>query len=781
MTKAGDTGGEGQSTGRSRFRPAPMLSTRSSDIMMPYRSIIALLTLLFLAAPQRQARAQGAESAGNQYVRASVSTFSGSGRFWITAGPALGGYRFLFGNSFVSSSNLVFRITSGGQTRYFSNIPYEYPYRPILDGGEEIDYKPYDSLYASADTLAVAWRGMLGFNVVMRLIPEKPSGAYQNGSDVRLEFSHEAAPSAPADARLGIFMMLDCYNAQAGPIDGATTITASNEHFPIGRGGRVMRGSDLPAFYHIGAARYGDPLNTVLGVHRLTGTSHDGLPLTAPDFLAVGEWADVLRDDYWEIDSAAVAGTPIVDCATAVRWSGLRGRGIVRTAFGSSDRDGNNFFTCRDSLLFVAVRTLRVVEQFEAGAPYSPSEFDVEAWVANLDADSAFVGTVMLDGPAPSEGLVIDPTTSSAQSISLAPRAVGRLRWRMTIAPDAGVVNANVPLALQFAPAGGGPARPFLDVCAPTVTVRGIARPNQDTMAPTIVRTGSGTAPRHWTFRASDRHPGYDDDKGLDTFRLIAGGTFNMRMVATGLRRCDTSAPMDLRAEVIDTTRPAGLLVAVYDCAGNAAYDTASYRPPPRDTLAPVIVRLDSTRTSWMFRTGDLHPGYQYDTGLDTIRAEAGRLLNMGLTVVPFIRCDTLSTPLITATVVDTTKPAFVVFAVRDCAGNLAYDSASFTPLPAGVAGHDIAGAALGIGDVRPQPLRASKGAVLEAELHNVGPRGADACLISIEGIELVCWTVQAGASALRCPLPASAASGLYILEVRSGAQRAARSVLILR
>src|SRR5436190_2069678 len=89
------------------------------------RTAVLLITVLLSAA--HVLHAQEVKSVGNAYVRANVSTLESSGRFWITAGPALGTYRFLFGNAFIATSNIVFRVTQSGTDTYFSNIPFSFP------------------------------------------------------------------------------------------------------------------------------------------------------------------------------------------------------------------------------------------------------------------------------------------------------------------------------------------------------------------------------------------------------------------------------------------------------------------------------------------------------------------------------------------------------------------------------------------------------------------------------------------------------------------------------
>src|SRR4051812_2655100 len=154
---------------------------------LPHVLIVAL-TLAFLASGG--VLAQEMTSVGNQYVTASVvsdnaSNFGG-GRFIISAGPAAGSFLFLFR----ITSNVVFKIRSNGQDFYYTNAKDAFGGQPTINGVTPAPNQPFDSLYSSADTIAVIWKNLNGFTITMRLIPEKPTTIYDRGSDVLIEFSY---------------------------------------------------------------------------------------------------------------------------------------------------------------------------------------------------------------------------------------------------------------------------------------------------------------------------------------------------------------------------------------------------------------------------------------------------------------------------------------------------------------------------------------------------------------------------------------------------------------
>jgi hypothetical protein len=254
-----------------------------------------------------------------------------------------------------------------------------------------------------------------------------------------------------------------------------------------------------------------------------------------------------------------------------------------------------------------------------------------------------------------------------------------------------------------------------------------------------------------------------------------------MMLTVDTLRRCDTAANAVARAQVIDTTLPARLLLLVRDCRGNTSYDSIIYKPAPRDTMAPVIVHLDSTATRWTIRAGDLHPGYAFDTGIDTVRIVPGKLLNFNLQVGPFARCDTSQIPVIVARVVDTTLPASIEYVVVDCRGNAIRDSIGYAPLPADVEIGDDARTPLEIVDIRPQPLLLTTNAVVQVRVRGARLHGLAAELIRPDGTVVVRETYPAGTTLLRLQYGADLASGAYLLRVQGASGSAQRMIIAVR
>lgn len=116
------------------------------------------------------------------------------------------------------------------------------------------------------------------------------------------------------------------------------------------------------------------------------------------------------------------------------------------------------------------------------------------------------------------------------------------------------------------------------------------------------------------------------------------------------------------------------------------------FKLPPCDTLAPVIERLGSGRNTtayWDLQTYDRHPGFDYDTGLDSIGIIENEGNNFRLTIDPatFNRCDVKETVRMRAEVIDTSRRGRLVFWVRDCRkgscpANRAIDSIIYNPRP---------------------------------------------------------------------------------------------------
>ncbi|MBS1912074.1 MAG: hypothetical protein JST22_08820 [Bacteroidetes bacterium] len=739
---------------------------------------MALALLCALCIPFRAA-AQ-IHVAGNQYITANVSSASSAGRFWITSGPANGSYRLLFGSNLISTSNVIFKVSDGGTDHYFSNIPLDYPVRPKLpDGVNEVDFTPYDSIHASPDTIALGWNDIGGFGVVMRFIPEKPSSPYQNGADMRLEFSYRRT-TASGNATLGIFLMLDSYSAQAGGINGVSTIVTDRNYFAIhGRGRSYSAGRDtLPTFYHAGDPLYEDPLNYVMAVHRLSPASHGGVPLTPPSYFAVGD-LEVLRETLWAADSAALAGTPLEDCATITRWDNLRGDGIVRTAFGSADRNGNNFYNCRDSSLFVVMRTVRLVEQTEAGGPYAPSIFDVDLWLANTQRpDSQLSATIVLDPPPARTGLVIDASTPSARKVNLPVGGVSHLTWRMNVDPAAKVVQSDVPLSFRYM-FDSGQAAPFHDICAPVITVRGVPESTDDVMPPVIAYRFDSTIPN---FHIYDRHAGYVHDTGIDTVFLVPGGSYNTEIRMAQLHRCDTSYTATVVIGVVDVHASSRYLLAVYDCRGNVAYDSNSFIPSVPDEYPPVVERLDSTGTSWTWRAYDHHVGYVRDSGLRTVKQTAGSPAeNMEFEVTKFAQCDTSAVAIITLRVTDSTLPGRCVFEATDCGDNRRLDSVIYVPRKSGVESDGVVAHQLHIAWLRPQPLYLGRTSGLEVELAGGLGGSLRAELAALDGTIAARWVVENAGTLCRFDFPADTPSGVYTLVVRGVRGEDRARVVVIR
>jgi hypothetical protein len=437
---------------------------------------ILIAAVLFATACSGRLSAQTLVSAGNQFVKVSVvsdtASNTGGGRFVIDAGPALNDYRLLY----YITSNVVFKITSGGVDSYFTNARSMFGGAPSIDSVTFVPYRAFDSIYSSADTIAVTWKRLAGsVDVTMRMIPEVPGSPYVQGSDVLIEFSYSPTPGA-APAELGVLMMLDTYNGQAAGATGGSgdksSVMTSRGYFPTAQPGRLFarQADEIPEFYHVGNFLYTAPLNDLLPIHRLKGTSHNGAPLTEPELLAIGDW-HVLRNVGWDVQSPMVTSRNVGDCATIVRWSGLRNAGTIRTAFGVDDRLGNDMYHCRDSRIFVDIATERVVVPSDDGVTYAERKFDVTMWATNTGDSAANITISLAD-------LVGDPTAGrfaldsapAAQSGAFQPHETRMFRWRLKTLPGFTDVR-DVPLDFKYQYEGTS-ASTFKMACMPIITVR---------------------------------------------------------------------------------------------------------------------------------------------------------------------------------------------------------------------------------------------------------------------------------------------------------------------
>lgn len=566
---------------------------------------LSLVVLAFVLAIVNAGRlpAQDLTVVGTPYVTGEVVTNAssayGGGRFNINAGPFYGSYRFLYN----LTSHVVFRVNTQSGVFYYTNSKNVVGEQPSPDGVTPVPYRAFDSTYLNVDTVGVIWKNMNGYTVEMRLYPEQALTPYDRGGDIIVEFKYSFLPFAPA-ADLGIFMMLDTYNGQAEGAGGGgdkSSVMTTRGYFPSDGPGKVFQlpFEPIPEFYHVGNFLYQTPLNTVLPVHRLLGKSHSGLPLTDPELFAIGNWRK-LRFLAWDID---LGGLNISDCATITRWGGLRGNGMIRTAFGMNDKEGNNIFHCRDQRVFVDIRTERVIEQKSKDGAYSPAQFNVELWITNT-SDLATTATVTFNTPigAPRNTgrLSIDPSTPAAQVATLAIRETKKMLWKVNLAPSTNDSLIDIPLDFRFQLSGttGGP-RVFRLPCTPIITIKGFREPQTpvDTMAPPIVRQGFTRRPDPlWRFQTFDRHLGYIYDTGLD--RIVVERNDNANFVfgyqPINFTRCDTTRTVDMTARVVDTTKAGYIVFAVYDCRGNVTRDSAIYNPRP-DIFKPELVRSDSS------------------------------------------------------------------------------------------------------------------------------------------------------------------------------------------
>jgi hypothetical protein len=668
-------------------------------------AFVAAVVMLF-AASTAPAQYRTVETVNNQFIKTWVTTAGNAGRFWMTAGPYYrDSIRFLYATnpSFVTS-NIVFRIARGTEVTYYCNQPNNYfSWRPT-NGRDTAVFKPFDTLYIHQDTMFIVWRGMSGYDVTLRFIAEKPATIYDTGGDMVMEFSYKLADFAPM-ADLGILMMLDTFNSQGGSQDGGgmgdqPSVMTSNGYLPVNGNQNDARftGAGVPEWYHIGNFQFRDPINDIFPIHRLSGKTHGGKPLTAPNVLAVGNWY-MLRNVAWDLPSE-FASSGFGDCATITRWEGLIGEGVVRTAFGVSDKGGNNNFTCRDNNLFVDIRAPRLITQAVKNGPYSIQEFDVEMWASNLSETSAASPTIRLLSPLPSlpsypipgNRLILDSVaTPASQTVYIPPRGTVKLRWHLKVNPAS---RDTLVQLVFFANYANSMERRFLEDCMPLITVKGWQEPPPpvDTLAPVIEPIDAGRAATvYWKFKLYDRHPGYKWDTGMRyPLDVLASENVRLSLSPSAFPSCDTAQTVDLSIDVIDTVRPASLTLRLVDCAGNDSIATVVYAPRP-DTFPPEVVVVQQSGSYGPpcnvrhYELTLLDQNHQYsnagDYGFGAVVVEAQdnfRVnINNGVVIQPFDRRAT-----IVADVIDTMRDGQLVIRVFDFAGNESTIAYAYCTLP---------------------------------------------------------------------------------------------------
>lgn len=673
---------------------------------------VCFLFWIFLVCSVPLLRAQQVTSVGNRFVRANVVTNDRSGKFGITAGPAGQFNRFLYQTVTLITSHVVFRVDqSNGTTRYACNVPDRFGNgvipRPRSSTGN-VPFKPFDSVYVSADTIAVIWKNIYGYRITMRFVPEASTSVYDDGADMLLEFEYEKI--IYSFARLGILLMLDTYNSQAsnfssGGFGDQTSVVSDRGLWNVNTPGRIFTPpyDPPPDFYHVGNFLAESPMNTVFPIHKLRGTTRRGVKLTPPSLFVIDDWRR-LRESSW-YPPGDVGTESFVDCATLTRWDSLVGKGVVRTSFGLNNRGSNEMFTCRNGGAFIDIRTKRVVTQSVKNGPYDYEQFDVEMWVSNTSIQYAATPFIRLDQPITSipngtERLTLDPSTPQIQRTQLGPGGTQKLRWRLNVNRNSSDTQAIVRFSWRNKVEE--PFTGFAEPCEPLVTVIGFIdpppAPPKDTLAPVIepisaVRDTTAL----WISRTADRHLNFEFDTGIDTIRVVEnlGGNFTFTADPFPFQRCDTAQQVLLFARVKDTTIAGRLIYEVADCNGNRRFDTIIYRPRP-DTFPPTFTTLgigaeggsDCNARSYEVTVGDSVNQFTFsgDHGLGLIEV-VGPLLNF---TPPEINYDNNGTPInrfdrratFRLQVIDTMQLGQAQIRVADFAGNDTILTLNYCPLP---------------------------------------------------------------------------------------------------
>ncbi len=572
-------------------------------IILSFTSFLTLLLLPMVLSAQT-------ERIENAFSSAIVSTDKQSGRFYLATGAQYGYTRYTFHGSRTAgtiTSNVVFRIERNGASQWFTNVPNptQIGGRPQVPGGEAI-FAPYDSIYVSPgrDTMEVIWTDLSFFDITMRFVGELPRHEYDDGADILVEFDYRITPGSPFSGNLGIFMMLDIDNGTVSSVDGSdrVSILTDRGYYPSRFNGAIFQKEfdQIPEYYLAGDFDLKESINDIFSVHRLKGTSLGGAPLTEPTEFAIGKWQDFSKLS-WFINGD-VTSKSINDIATALRWENLGNGGLVRTAFGTTSKEGNNFYHCRDSSMFVVMRTERVVKQAVVNGPYTPDEFDIEMWVTNTNQavdrefDIGFRSNVR-SLPDNTRRLSFVGSDPLIRTETLLPFRTKKLTWRAKVNTQSNDTLAFLDMVYRDSSDLEQPLVNFKQACVPKISFRGaFIPPPPDNRPPIIDAIGQGRdATVWWTFKTYDRHPAYPYDTGLDKIEVTQNDGNNMRLILnpSPFDRCDVNETVDMRFEVRDTTRPGLMVVRVTDCEGNSLTVQRAYAPRP-DPFVPEITRIDS-------------------------------------------------------------------------------------------------------------------------------------------------------------------------------------------
>lgn len=421
-------------------------SISTEEFLVKYHiAALSLVYIIVYALPAHQSLYAQEEilTVENEFSTVFVTTGQKSGRFWFAAGKEQEYARYTYAgarNATTITSNVVFRIEEAdGRVYYSCNAPTD-----LMNGGRrpeaehgEVPFLPYDSLLHSPnnDSLEIYWT-FGAYSVTMRFVAEKPANSYDNGADILLEFEARLRDPKLAGAKLGVFLMLDTDNSSidSNISDKATLITDRSIYTWAGTGGLLSRDSGtIPDYYLVGLFDIPNNLITPLvPVHRLTGMSLRGAPLTQPNMFGIGGWR-TFRSLSW----AYPRNLPeefLGDVAVALRWEDIKEGEVVRTAFGTTSRSGNNLQYCFTEDMFGTFRTNRVIHILDSGMGHVPGQVTVEMWVGNVhdsvdiapefEIDTSFVYT-----PDNGARISLDNASPVAQRLHLKPRQVKKLEW----------------------------------------------------------------------------------------------------------------------------------------------------------------------------------------------------------------------------------------------------------------------------------------------------------------------------------------------------------------
>jgi len=237
----------------------------------------------------------------------------------------------------------------------------------------------------------------------------------------------------------------------------------------------------------------------------------------------------------------------------------------------------------------------------------------------------------------------IDAVSASNMGLTIQPFAEGTLRRGFIVCVNDTLLSGSITIEAQDV--AGNKSTATYDYC-----------PVKDTLPPviTISPINNGV----WHVNVADKRAW---DRGIRTITL--SGTSNVTVTPNPNTVTPAAATFDFDVSVVDKFKPATFCVEAMDTVGNASLKLCRDNQSEPDTLAPNIIVTKVGEYCIDVKINDLHPGYSWDRGIDSIWFIDGKGMNVpanihrmfSLNDTTFRICveDTLDTTCVTIRTID--------------------------------------------------------------------------------------------------------------------------------